>query len=92
MEKTLQTFDNLPAAQRAECIRAFTKFASMSAVGKQEFLKNAERWSQMSPGERQTWRDLVANVPQWPPLPPRADAAAAARPPHSHPAVATNHN
>ena len=34
-----------------------------------EFLKNAERWSQMSPAERQAWRDLVANVPQWPPLP-----------------------
>ena len=24
----------------------------------------------MSPKERQAWRDLVAHVPQWPPLPP----------------------
>ncbi|MGD0745346.1 MAG: DUF3106 domain-containing protein, partial [Verrucomicrobiota bacterium] len=70
MGKTLQAFDNLPAEQRTVCLRAFAKFASMSAAEKQEFLKNAERWSQMSPEERQTWRDLVANVPQWPPMPP----------------------
>jgi hypothetical protein len=24
----------------------------------------------MSPEERQSWRDLVASVPMWPPLPP----------------------
>jgi hypothetical protein len=70
MKKTLQAFDNLPAWQRAECVRSYAKFASMNAVEKQEFLKNAERWSQMSPEERQAWRDLVVNVPQWPPLPP----------------------
>ena len=58
---------------------AFAKFASMNAAEEQEFLKNAERWSQMSPHERQTWRDLVANVPngrrcrprRMPPMPPR---------------------
>jgi hypothetical protein len=69
MEKTLQAFDNLPPAQRAQCIRAFTEFASMSPSDRQEFLKNAERWSQLPPKERQAWRDLVAQVPLWPPLP-----------------------
>jgi len=69
MEKTLQAFDQLPPDQRGECERAFAKFASMSAPEKQEFLRNAERWSQMPPADRQAWRDLVANVPQWPPLP-----------------------
>ena len=69
MEKTLQAFDKLPPAQRAECVNAFAKFASMSAPEQAEFLKNAERWSAMSPAERQAWRDLVVNVPQWPPLP-----------------------
>jgi Protein of unknown function (DUF3106) len=69
MEKTLQAFDRLPSDQREECERAFAKFASMSASEKQEFLRNAARWSQMSPADRQAWRDLVANVPQWPPLP-----------------------
>ena len=69
MEKTLQAFDQMPASQRTECVSAFAKFASMTAPEKTEFLKNAERWSAMSPAERQAWRDLVVNVPQWPPLP-----------------------
>lgn len=69
MEKTLRSFENMPPAQRTECVNAFAKFASMAAPEKAEFLKNAERWSAMSPAERQAWRDLVVNVPQWPPLP-----------------------
>ena len=93
MEKTLQAFDHLPPAQRAQCIRAFTKFAGMSPSDKREFLKNAERWSQMSPEERQTWRDLVANVPKWPPMPPMPPPPMPPQlAPHPHPAVATNHN
>jgi len=91
MKKTLQAFDNLSAEQRAECIRAFAKFASMNAVEKQEFLKNAERWSQMSPEERQTWRDLVVNVPQWPPL-PSGMMMPPPLPPDVQPAMATNKN
>jgi hypothetical protein len=70
MEKTLETFGELPPVQRLKCIRAFTEFAGMSAQEKQDFLKNAQRWSQLSPKERQTWRDLVTHVPEWPPLPP----------------------
>jgi hypothetical protein len=90
MEKTLQSFDKMPPDQRAECVNAFAKFASMDAPQRAEFLKNAERWSEMSPAERQAWRDLVANVPQWPPLPP---GFIPPKPPEtSSPAVATNHN
>jgi hypothetical protein len=91
MEKTLQSFGNLPPAQRDECIRAFAKFAGMGATEKAEFLKNAARWSQMSPEERQTWRDLVQNVPEWPPLPP-GFVASTPVPGAVHPAVATNRN
>jgi len=91
MEKTLQSFEKMPAGQRAECIRAFTKFASMNAQEREEFLKNAEHWSEMSPAERQAWRDLVVNVPQWPPLP--FDMIASPRlPSEAHPAMATNGN
>jgi hypothetical protein len=86
MEKTLQAFDKMPAAQRAECVNAFTKFASMTALEQAEFLKNAERWSAMSPAERQAWRDLVVNVPQWPPLP----IGMTPPPPDVPPAMATN--
>ena len=90
MEKTLQVFGGLSAEQRTECIHAFAKFASMTAAEKREFLKNAERWAQMTPAERQTWRDLVANVPQWPPLPPGWTPPVAQTAPQ--PPVATNNH
>jgi|ERR1035438_8156358 hypothetical protein len=69
MEKTLQSFEKMPPSQRDECVNAFARFASMNAPEQAEFLKNAERWSALAPAERQAWRDLVVNVPQWPPLP-----------------------
>jgi hypothetical protein len=71
MEKTLKTFENLPPQQRFQCVRNYTRFAGMSAAERAEFLKNAESWSKLSPKERQAWRDLVARIPEWPPLPPR---------------------
>ena len=89
MQKTLQAFDQLPPDQREECERAFAKFAGMSASEKQEFLRNAERWSQMSPTDRQAWRDLVANVPEWPPL-PQGFIAPPPMPPTPAQPVATN--
>jgi predicted Fe-S protein YdhL (DUF1289 family) len=89
MAKTLQSFGKLPPDQRDECIHAFAKFESMSAPERAEFLKNAARWSQMSPNERQTWRDLVEHVPEWPPLP---TDFLKPPPPENFPAVAaTNH-
>ena len=95
MDKTLQAFEKLPPPQRLACLRNYAKFAGMSAAERAEFLKGADNWSKMSPKERQTWRDLVAHVPQFPPMPP-----AMAPPniiPHitpriSRPNVATNLN
>jgi len=88
MEKTLDTFGQLSPGQRVKCIRAFTEFAGMSASEKQDFLKNANRWSQLSPAERQTWRDLVTHVPEWPPMPmPPMPPHLPSRP---HPVAATN--
>jgi hypothetical protein len=69
MQKTLESFGKLSAEQQTQCVQNYAKFAGMSAADRVEFLRNAERWSQMSPAERQTWRDLVANVPDWPPAP-----------------------
>jgi hypothetical protein len=89
MEKTLQSFEKLPSAQRAECVNAFAKFAGMDARQQSEFLKNAARWSEMSPAERQAWRDLVVNVPQWPPLPVGFTVPV---PGKSGPSPATNQN
>src|SRR5262249_33786396 len=69
MEKKLGEFGKLTKDQRAECVLAFQKFAGMGLVERQQFLKNAERWQQMSPGQRQTWRDLVHQAPELAPLP-----------------------
>jgi hypothetical protein len=76
MEKTLQTFDQLPPQQRELCERNYGKFAGMSDAERAEFLKNAESWSKMSPQERQTWRELVAHIPLWP-TPPAVPTYAA---------------
>ncbi len=70
MEKTLQTFGKLPPAQRAQCIRAFTEFAGMIAAGTRGISEKRRALVAMTPKERQAWRDLVAQVPLWPPLPP----------------------
>lgn len=91
MEKTLKTFEQLPAQKRALCIRNYAKFAGMSSGERAEFLKNAESWSKMSPQERQAWRQLVAMAPLWPPLPPVQPPPPPRLPPISaKPSVATN--
>jgi len=69
MQQTLESFEKLTPAQKDECVQNYAKFAGMSSAERAEFLRNAERWSQMSPPDRQMWRDLVANVPDWAPLP-----------------------
>jgi uncharacterized tellurite resistance protein B-like protein len=69
MQTTLQSFAQLPPQQRRQCVLNYAKFAGMSGTERAEFLKNAESWSRMSSKERQTWRDLVAHVPMWPPAP-----------------------
>ena len=98
MEKTLQSFEQLPPQQRVQCVRNYAKFAGLSAAERAEFLKNAERWAQMSPQERQSWRDLVAHVPLWPPLPtvarppPPPQLMPHAAPKAPRPNVATNLN
>jgi hypothetical protein len=89
MQNTLRSFENMTAAQRVECVNAFAKFASMSPPEKTMFLKNAERWSAMSPAERQAWRDLVVHVPQWAPLP---IGFVVPIPGESKPGMATNRN
>lgn len=93
MEQTLAAYKNLSPAQRQQCIRSFEKLAAMSVAQRNQFLKNAERWSEMTPEERQKWRDLVNTAPIMPPAPagslPRlpSHSERLAPPP---PAVATN--
>jgi Protein of unknown function (DUF3106) len=68
MERTLASFSNLTLVQRAQCLSSFEKFAGMSIAERQQFLKNAERWREMTPEERQKWRELVNVAPIMPPM------------------------
>jgi hypothetical protein len=67
MERTLNSYAGLTLQQRAQCISAFKEFAGMSIAERQQFLKNAERWREMTPEERQKWRELVNVAPILPP-------------------------
>ena len=73
MKKTLQSFQQLPKATRELCLQSFGKFTRMTAHEQQQFLKSAERWGKMSPGERDAWQRLVRYLAQMPPMPPGVD-------------------
>lgn len=66
MEQTLAAYQHLTPEQRARCISSFEKFAGMSVVERKQFLENAERWLEMTPEERQKWRQLVNVAPIMP--------------------------
>jgi hypothetical protein len=67
MEQTLSAYQHLTPEQRALCISSFEKFAQMSVAERKQFLENAERWREMTPEERQKWRELVVVAPMLPP-------------------------
>lgn len=71
MEKAIQLLGRIPKEQRESCLAAVTKLASLSEAEQQEFLRNAELWREMSPEERQVWRQIANRLPPLPPLPPR---------------------
>jgi len=75
MEQTLASYKNLTAGQRALCISSFEKFAGMNVAERQQFLKNAERWSEMTPEDRQKWRQLVLVAPIMPSANPQRQPA-----------------
>lgn len=70
MEESLRRFEQLSREQRRAVIASFRRLAAMSPEERRAFLRNAERWAAMSPSERETWRRLVRQVPELPPLPP----------------------
>jgi len=88
LDRTLTTFEELSPIQRVKCVRSFQKFADLSAEERQQFLKSAEHWKNMSPSQRQLWRDLVYNLSHSPPLPPGVDSLPP-RPPARPPSLPT---
>ncbi len=92
MAGAVQTFARLPKAQRDLCLESFGKFAGMTDEERRQFFRNAERWREMSPAERQTWRNLVAHLPPLPPGVgmPRPPALPAPPAPRAELRMATN--
>jgi hypothetical protein len=70
LELTLRALGRLTPPQRAECLRSFEKLASMDAEDRQEFLKSAKHWEQMTDTGRQAWKDLLTKLSRLPPVPP----------------------
>jgi hypothetical protein len=69
-EKVLSPIEKKPKSEQEQYLAAFRQFSEMSAPEREQFMKNAGRWRQMSPAERQAWRDLVKQLSEMPPLPP----------------------
>jgi hypothetical protein len=67
MEKSLKKFGNLTPQQRANCIRYFELFASMSLEERQQLLNDAVKWSRLTPDQRKQWQELVEGAALLPP-------------------------
>jgi hypothetical protein len=80
VEKAMQLLAQLPREQRALSLVAVSKLASMSDAEQQEFMHNAERWRELTPEERQIWRQLASRLPPLPPLPPGSAGTASDQP------------
>lgn len=83
MEKRLADYEKLPPDVRKQCMDSAHKFNKLSAEEKARFLEGAERWKTMSEEERNTWRNLIKQMPPLPPglnsvppLPPGASVQA----------------
>ncbi|MGB9602729.1 MAG: DUF3106 domain-containing protein [Verrucomicrobiia bacterium] len=75
MENTLAVFSNLSKEEKERCIASFKRFATMSESEREQFLRNAAKWAEMSPQEREAWRNIVRSFKsnkniEFPPLPP----------------------
>jgi len=81
MEQTLRMFESLSPGQREACFRGFQQFFIMPPDERAKFLKNADRWKNMSPEDREQWRTVVRQLAQMPPLPPGMEPVVVDSPP-----------
>ena len=87
IQRSLEALNRMSPEQRRACIQSFSKLANMSPPEQILFLHSAARWQAMTPEERQTWKNLVHNLP---PLPPGGALAADPSPPLPATAATTN--
>lgn len=67
IEATLREFERLQPEERVLCLRSFQRLAQLTPRERASFLTTAERWRELSPADRQTWRLLVRRLPPMPP-------------------------
>ncbi|MCD6050359.1 MAG: hypothetical protein K0Q55_1762 [Verrucomicrobia bacterium] len=67
VEQRIADYEKLSPDERKRCMDSAKRFNNLSADDQARFIATAERWEKMSEDERNTWRNLVK---QMPPLPP----------------------
>ncbi len=67
VQQRLADYEKLSPDERKKCMDSARRFNNLSADDQARFMATAERWEKMSEDERNTWRNLVK---QMPPLPP----------------------
>ena len=77
IQRSLEALNRMPPEQRHACIQSFARLAAMNPTEQLLFLQNAARWQAMTPQERETWKNLVLNLP---PLPPDSPPLPAPQP------------
>lgn len=78
LEKKIAEFEKLPPSERKKCMDSARNFNKLSPEEQTRFLSTAQRWEKMSEDERNTWRNLVKQMPPLPPglTPPLPSGAA----------------
>jgi hypothetical protein len=72
MAQSLRQFEQLDPEKRRQCLDALGRFSVLEPEQRYLFVHNANRWKEMTPSERERWREVVRQLPetQMPPLPP----------------------
>lgn len=86
VEQKLAEFEKLSPDERKRCMDSARRFNNLSADDQARFMATAERWEKMSEEERNTWRNLIKQMPPLPPdfgppLPPGANTFRSPPPP-----------
>jgi len=77
---TIEEIQQLPPAEREQCLSALRRFAAMSASQRIAFFSNAAQWRRLSELEKKSWRTVVKQFSEArdesnpPPLPPGLDS------------------
>ncbi|HEY1170974.1 MAG TPA: DUF3106 domain-containing protein [Verrucomicrobiae bacterium] len=88
VQQRIAEYEKLSPDERKRCMDSARRFTNLSSEDQARFMEGAERWEKMSEDERNTWRNLVKQMPPLPPglnnRPPALPMAKPALNPPSH--------